>query len=324
MPVIGHAFVGIGTAMCTKTMLRPSLGATLWSPIVVVLAYLPDILNQVAMLGGGGDISIVTHSICFAIIGSLLLGFGLAKLGMVSVRGGVVICFLSLAIHDVLDLMQSTNRQPWWPISDRLVGGAWRENPISPMTEAVWFGVAFAVFLAGRSILKKRRGRQTDDMSKGSSTPNSVVWVNRTLIVLILFAASATHYLRNDREKAYTEVRQAIEQHQYTAALAAAERAERWPSTAKPGRLNYARGEIYTATGDRGRAEAAFAKAFMTDPCYFWGLADMAAFYASSGEPAAARRQRVEPFLKRLKQEFADHEALPRNLARIERKLNRP
>jgi hypothetical protein len=61
MPVLGHAFVGAATALCvppTRATARdcssnrrpPRSGEALWIPIVVVLAYVPDIGAQLALL----------------------------------------------------------------------------------------------------------------------------------------------------------------------------------------------------------------------------------------------------------------------------------
>jgi hypothetical protein len=73
--------------------------------------------------------------------------------------------------------------------------------------------------------------------------------------------------------------------------------------------------------GDRPRAEAYYLRAYLADPTYFWAVADLALFYASSGEPIAERRRLAAPYLNRLRTEFAGHPGLPEILARVERKL---
>ena len=303
-------------------MVRRSIPAVLWGPFVVGLAYLPDILSQAVTLLGGGNVSYITHSVCFAIIISLAIGAGLARLRTTSFRGGTVICLFSILMHDGMDVMQSTNRQPWWPLSDRAVG--FSENPIGPLREVVLFGLAFALFMGAWSVRNRRRIRQTPETNHEMMFSTTWHWINRLLMGLILLAACGTHYLRSLRELAYEEVRREIHEGHYEAALAAADRAERWPSTAKPGRLDCARGEIFAALGDRPRADAAFERGLAADPHYFWGLADAAAFYAGSDEPASVRQAKVQPFLDQLKEEFADHEAWPRQLERIELRLRQP
>jgi hypothetical protein len=107
----------------------------------------------------------------------------------------------------------------------------------------------------------------------------------------------------------------------YQAALEVLARAEPWPSTTKPGRIDYVRAEAYAGMGDRRRAETYYLRAYRADPTYFWTVADLALFYASSGGPVAERRRLVAPYLNRLRSEFVGHPALPEILARVERKL---
>ena len=57
MPVLGHAFVGIATAMTVRPSRRAALAAAVWMPALVALAYLPDIACQAAA-GGGSSVSL--------------------------------------------------------------------------------------------------------------------------------------------------------------------------------------------------------------------------------------------------------------------------
>ena len=57
---------------------------------------------------------------------------------------------------------------------------------------------------------------------------------------------------------------------------------------------------------------------------YFWAVADLALFYASSDEPVAVRRRLAAPYLSRLQTEFPGHPALSEMLTRVERKLAAP
>jgi hypothetical protein len=82
------------------------------------------------------------------------------------------------------------------------------------------------------------------------------------------------------------------------------------------------RGEAYAGAGDRRvRAEQSFLRSIEADPAFFWAVAGMADLYASSDRPLDERQRQVAPYLARLRQDFAGHPALPRVLARIERKL---
>jgi hypothetical protein len=76
--------------------------------------------------------------------------------------------------------------------------------------------------------------------------------------------------------------------------------------------------------GDRRRAEIYYLRAYRADRTYFWTVADLALFYASSGEPLAERRRSAEPYLDRLRDDFVQDPALPEVLTRVERKLAAP
>jgi tetratricopeptide (TPR) repeat protein len=115
-----------------------------------------------------------------------------------------------------------------------------------------------------------------------------------------------------------------VEQRAYQVALEVLARAERWPSTTKPGRIDYVRAEAYAGMGDRRRAEMYYLRADRADPTYFWTVADLTIFYASSSDPIAERRRLVAPYLNRLRSEFEGHPALPKVLSRVERKLAAP
>ena len=95
-------------------------------------------------------------------------------------------------------------------------------------------------------------------------------------------------------------------------------------SETKPGGLDYFAAEAYLGLGDRPHAEEYYLRAYRANPSDFWIVADLAVFLASSGEPASIRRERTEPFLRRLREDFTHHKDQPRFLGRIERKLARP
>jgi hypothetical protein len=145
--------------------------------------------------------------------------------------------------------------------------------------------------------------------------------VGHAFVLSLVLAAVATHWLRDTREWELESGRALIETGSYGAGLQALARAEHWPSTARPGRIDYLRGEAYAGLGDRPRAEASYLRALRADPTYFWTVADLALFYASSGEPVAERRRRTAPYVAKLQADFRGHQELPRVLARLEQKL---
>ncbi len=165
MPVLGHAFVGLATATCTRPKKVDTAGAALWAPILVGLAYLPDIVNQIAITAGLGNRQIVTHSFFFAVAASLLIGPALAWLARRAVPGIWLLTLFSISMHVVLDILQGSNRQPWWPFSDQHVKLKERVIPIGMYREVLLFGIPFAIFWVGHSLVawwlasrRRRRG----------------------------------------------------------------------------------------------------------------------------------------------------------------------
>ena len=151
-----------------------------------------------------------------------------------------------------------------------------------------------------------------------------LVWLGRAFIVAVVLAAVMTHALRDARETQFETGRNLVEHRAYQAGFEALALAERWPSTTKPGRIDYVRAEAYAGMGDRRRAEAYYLRAYRADRTYFWIVADLALFYASSEEPVAERRRLATPYLRRLRSEYAGEPALPKVLTRVERKLAAP
>jgi tetratricopeptide (TPR) repeat protein len=186
--------------------------------------------------------------------------------------------------------------------------------------EAAVFGGLLLAFLALRHAAHRAgQGAVSPRISGEGQVP--LVWLGRGFILAVVSAAVVTHLLRDTRDSQLEAGRALVEQRAYQAALEVLARAELWPSTTKPGRVDYVRGEAYAGMADRPRAEAYYLRAYLADPTYFWAVADLALFYASSDEPVAERRRLVAPYLTRLRSEFAGHSALPQVLARVERQL---
>lgn len=331
MPVIGHAFVGLATAAVVRPpRLRSStLASAGWTPAVVVLAYLPDVADQLAALCGARGARVVTHSLVFALAAAVLLAPLLARLGRLSLGAGGALVLASVGLHDVLDLLQSTDRAPWWPFSRRTVGFDFELIPANTAAEALLFAIAFGIVAA---VVRLGRGggapaadaRAATDVPAGLRRGTAARVAGLAVTGLILSAACATHYLRGLRERDLRLIRGMLETGDYAGVLALADRAERWPSTARPGRVDYARAEAYAGLGRHADAERCYLNSLTADPHYFWAIADLAALYASGDEPAERRRARSDPLVQRLRSEFAGHEGLPRALERINRRLARP
>jgi len=328
MPVLGHAFVGLGIGLAIRPAIQrrsPTPGiearSPLWLPAVVTIAYLPDIVTQVALLAGWSDGRLLGHSAIFAVAVSPAVAAVLMRLAPVSFVRALLISVLSLLVHDVLDVVQATDRTPWWPLSDRRVGIDLAVLPTDVVREAVIFGTLFLAFLALRQIMRRSAPRGAVDPSKSGDGHARRAWLERTGIGAIVLIAALTHELRDVRESQLEAGRALIRQGACQAGLEALARAARWPSTAKSGRIDYLRAEAYARMGDRRSAEVHYLRAYRADPGYLWTVADLALFYASSSDPLAERERLVVPYVTLLQTEFAAHPALPEVLARVQRKL---
>jgi hypothetical protein len=113
------------------------------------------------------------------------------------------------------------------------------------------------------------------------------------------------------------------EYHAYQTALATLNLAERWPSTAKPGRIDYLRAWTYEQLKDRKRAEFYYLRSYHADPSYFWTVADLVLFYASSAGPELDRRRAAAPYLSRLREDFSNHQQLHEVLNQVDQRFAR-
>jgi membrane-bound metal-dependent hydrolase YbcI (DUF457 family) len=328
MPVLGHALVGLGIGMAIRpaTRSRSKTAAVearspLWLPAVVTISYLPDIVTQVSLIVGWSDGRLLGHSAVFAVAVAPAAAAVLMRLTAVPFVRSFIVALLSLLVHDVLDVMQATDSTPWWPLSDRHVGIDLALLPTDSVHEAAMFSALLIVFLALRHVMQRRAAREALDLSMSSKGHARQVWLGRASIAAIVFTAALTHQLRDVREAQLEAGRALIGDGAYQAALDALAGAERWPSTAKSGRVDHLRGEAYAGMDDRQSAELHYLRAHRADPGYVWTVADLAVFYASSSHPLADRRRLAAPYVGMLCTTFAAHRALPEILARVERKL---
>lgn len=309
--------------MCAKPATRRLSSWPLWTPAVVGLAYLPDVAHQLASLSGLPNTRVATHSLLFVLLATPPAAVVLAKLGSVSLSRALVVSVVSILTHDLLDLLQSSDRQPWWPFSDRVVALDLLVIPVNSRQELLVFAGAFCILGAGWAIVE-RRSRTKSLAPRDDPHEIGGRWLNYALTAGILLCASGTHYLRGVRQTQADRVHVLVAERQFDAAISLLESAERWPTSGKPGRLDYAVAEALRLNGDRDRAEYHYLLSYQADPSYFWAVADLAVFYASSDESKRMRRLRAEPYVRRLRERFAHHKDQPRVLAKIERKLGQP
>ena len=328
MPVIGHAFVGVATALAVEpapcrrdeSRLPAPPGAALWVPIVVGLAYAPDLIMQALILTGYGNARRATHSVVLALPLAWLAALGLSWLGRLPYGRVFLVALGSILAHDVLDLLQAGDRMPFWPLSYRRLGGEWPIIPSETAREAWLFGGAFLVFLACRWLWRRVRPAAPPAPPRTRPT-GGLLWLNRLTITAFMVAAAGTHYLRSLREAQFRVAITRLERHDYTGALEGFAAVQGWPFTARPGRVDYLRAAAYVGLGDRRRAERHYLSAVEQEPHFFWGMADLTLLYAAAPGPAAERRRSVEPWVAELRREFPRAKQLPAVLARIERLL---
>lgn len=343
MPVLGHAFVGITTAVYTRPAVRRDVGAALWMPVLVGLAYLPDISAQLVNLAGLGRWRTATHSVLFAGVAAVLLAWPLGRLARMSLAGAWAVVLLSVLGHDLLDLFAGTDCQPLWPFSSRHIDLPNRTPTPGLAHEVAWFGGACAALILARMvirpILRGRRGALLPREASGAVLPqNSPDFVSRpvratgrpgwvlagyVLTAVVLGLAAGTHYLYNLRRQQMAAAWKLIWKGRGAEAFPLIEQAQRWPGVGGTAMVDFARAEAYLATGERERAEQHYLAALRERPEDYYILVDLAQFYASSPEPAGVRRQRVEPLVATLRNRYSNWRDLPRRLEKIEAQLNK-
>jgi membrane-bound metal-dependent hydrolase YbcI (DUF457 family) len=117
VPLIGHALVGWATALESEPSgHRPR---ALWAPAVIATAYLPDVVGQVGLLAGWAEAQRAGHSLLFALAASPVAATALAAVGRMTYLRAWLVSLGTVLLHDLLDVLQSTDRQPWWPFSSR-------------------------------------------------------------------------------------------------------------------------------------------------------------------------------------------------------------
>jgi hypothetical protein len=324
MPVIGHAFVGLATAAITRPADPTTRRAVLWAPAIVGAAYLPDVLWQIARIAGLNSWHPATHSLVMAVPLSLLFGGVLAHLAHTPFRLTSCVVFVSLGLHDVLDLLHATGRAPLWPLVRGPIDIGWAGLTLDVWSESFVYGVPAAVVTGTYFILRRRHGRQASYACSAQRPALGLTLIAWCPIGCILLAALGTQHLRDVREDELERAQECLIRRQYGEALYQAAQADRWPSVARPGRTDYLRAQAYEGMGNRILAEQFYLRSTDADPTYFWAVADLAHLYASSGEPLEARRRCAAPYISRLQRDFAGHRDCPRYLAKLAAKLIPP
>lgn len=326
MPVIGHAFAGWAVGVCTlRWKVSDTSGgmkAALWIPANIALAYFPDVFTQLLAFTHWSGARLMSHSLLFAVVASGLLAIPLARIGSLSLHKGMATALILILSHDLLDLAQHTDRMPWWPFHAQAMSLGPPLIPSDPIKEAVLFALAFAV---GCGLHYVRTGTQKQRYTEPVQyVHNRHLWAGRMASAFMILAAVGTLCLRDSRERSLYEAHELLARKDYKGVLKAAEQAERWPSTARPGRIDYLKAAAFEGLGDLSKAEHHYLESVQADPGYFWSVADLAYFYASQDRSVLERQALLTPHLDLLKKDFKTHPDLPRYLDRIGERLGEP
>jgi hypothetical protein len=234
-----------------------------------------------------------------------------ARAGGEGTTRAFLLVLLSLLVHDAMDILQLPGRRaPLWPLPFRADVGMW-----IPST----FGGEAAVCLAPLIVAAGYRYWRQPIRLGGRRD-----WVALSAVALIGTLALTASELRDRRERDLDRAYVLAEGGQHAEALAACESADRWPSSARPGRIDYVRAMAWWGRGEPAKAEELYLRSYAADPDYIWTVADLAALHAEADAPLAERRQRAERWLIVLSERFRDHPARPRLIARVERRLAQP
>src|SRR5262245_47629391 len=318
MPVVGHAFAGLATAMqfapaSARDRRQPTSAASaLWAPAVVATSYFPDVVTQLGGALGVSHANFYGHQPAVGLAAGILLGGAWARLAGTPALRAMAIAVGCILGHDLLDSVQGTD----WAWNFRIVQSA--VLGISPrvVSEAIVSASLFAIFLAWRMwAVESRQTRAT----RTALTR----WMPRAIVAVILLAAVGTYLLRARHERQLNEARRLLEGGRYVEALQMADLADGWPRGNRPGRIDVVRAEAHQHLGHHDVSEKLLLRAYKQDPTNFWALADLAECYASSDRPAAERRRLAESRVAELRSRFPRHPSLHNVLVGIERELSR-
>jgi hypothetical protein len=280
---------------------------------VVLLAYTPDAAAQVGLAFGWTDAPPAAHSLAFAVLVAPLAATALALALGINRRLALVVSFSMIAVHDLLDMLQTPERQPFWPVSSWSLGShAPSLIPRSFAPETLMFALAFAVFVTAS---RRWRARLVGRREHGHPVLTGL------LVAPVVLAAVTIHSLRGLRERQLETARDLVVQGRFAEALVEAERAGSWPHIARPGRTDLVRAEALEGIGDWSGAIAGYRRAAEADPSSFWLVSALTAACARS--PRAEDGADALRLRERLSREFDGHPRLATTLARIDRSLAR-
>ncbi len=287
MPVIGHAFAGWATAELAAAADDTPATRSRLLPALVIAAYLPDIAAEAGRAIGFETAQLWSHSLVAAAAASPVLAWLSRRLLGIGFRRAVFLAAVSVGLHDVIDIFQSADRLPFFPLSSySMASGQWLPEGLLP--EAAIFAPIALLTAAWRR-------------HASPAGPSRVTRPGLLLLIAAAASAAGMNRFRAAREATADAALFAIASGEYRQALAMLESADRWPAPAKPGRIDYLRAEAYIGLKDRPIAEGFYLASLRKDPTYMFALADLVKLYVSGDDPLEVRRGRAEPYLAQLR-----------------------
>ncbi len=313
MPLTGHAIAGATTALLVSPeILRnrqiSQQSVTQWIPFNAAIAYGPDIATELLFLAGWPNAKTCCHSFLFAGIAALICTFVLRSMFSAPALRRFFFFLGVIALHDILDMLQSSNRLPLWPFSDLII--SWPLIPEDPLYEGLLFLVLFAVFLTF-FIHAQRETPFQKTIPENHATKPRYSGLFIILSLVLIATAITTHQTRILREKQLNLARKYIAAKQYSRGLSLLRQAQRWPAKIHPGRVEYLQGYILGQTEKWKEAEEKYLLSWKKNHRYFWTIADLIILYAQQDIPLSKKLQLIKPWYRRLITDFARHPDLP-------------
>ncbi len=324
MPLLGHAFTGMATSLLvSSTTVNHKNQATRFSPFLpvtlVTLAYLPDIGSQLFLFLDWHHGRNFGHSLLFSVLAAIPAGFILRRQTPFTLRNSLVLAFTSIVLHDILDILQSTDRQPFWPFYTTIIGDTFTCIPTDPIKEAILFAAFYCIVLS-YSLFRRKRAPSYPENRKSKLWKQ--LWTSRLLIAIIIVSAVASHHLRSQRLQEFKKILPYLKQQKYSELLQVLDKVDKWPRIAKAGRIDYYRGVAYMKQQKTELAEKYLLRSYSQDQNFFWCIADLALVYASSDRSQQIRASLAAPYIYQLETRFCTHADYLKNMNKIQHHLS--
>ena len=326
MPLLGHAFTGMATAIIvapqdqknaasSQSLLAPFLTTSL-----VIFSYLPDIVSQCGLFFNWYGARQLGHSILFALLISPATGFILNRQTSFTKKQCILLGLSTILFHDLLDILQSTDRQPFWPFSTTNFGSTFTVIPTDPTKEGFLFSLFYGVVLAWYLHSGRKKSSTGNTYNQPRPTPIQK-WGEKILLILIMLIALATYHLRTQRMHTFRHAMSMFHQQQYSTSLALFNKVDRWPGIAKPGRLAYFKGVIYIKLHHPVLAEKYLLLSYHRNKNFFWCIGDLALLYATSDKSRSQRMSMAHPYIQRMRRDFSRHPDFQQYMHKIQNSL---